>query len=72
MFVWIELAARPALIGFAGLLLAATAGAAPLEVYGRLPALEAVAISPDGSRLAYVRTEGDVRDVALAASRWAP
>jgi len=67
MSAWIEWAVRPAVIGFAGLLLAATAGAASLEVYGRLPALEAVAISPDGSRLAYVRTEGDVRVVAMVS-----
>jgi hypothetical protein len=27
----------------------------PLDVYGRLPSLEEVALSPDGSRLAFVR-----------------
>ena len=33
----------------------------PLSVYGRLPYLEDVALSPDGSRLAFVRTTEDVR-----------
>lgn len=35
--------------------------ATPLEVYGRLPTLEDVALSPDGSKLAFVRTVGDER-----------
>jgi dipeptidyl aminopeptidase/acylaminoacyl peptidase len=40
--------------------------AAPaLEVYGRLPNLESVALSPDGSRLAFVRTVDDLRVVAI-------
>jgi dipeptidyl aminopeptidase/acylaminoacyl peptidase len=33
----------------------------PLEAYGRLPALEEMQISPDGSHLAYVTTDGDQR-----------
>ena len=32
-----------------------------LAAYGRLPTLEDVAISPDGTRIAYVRTEGNAR-----------
>jgi dipeptidyl aminopeptidase/acylaminoacyl peptidase len=40
---------------------AMAAAAAPLEVYGRLPTLEEVVLSPDGSRVAFVRTEGDAR-----------
>lgn len=35
--------------------------AAPLEVYGRLPRFEHISLSPDGSRVAFVRTEGDER-----------
>jgi len=35
--------------------------AVPLEVYGRLPHLEDVALSPDGTRIAFVRTEGNTR-----------
>jgi dipeptidyl aminopeptidase/acylaminoacyl peptidase len=38
---------------------------APLETYGRLPNLEQVAISPDGSRLALVRTVADRRLLLL-------
>jgi hypothetical protein len=41
--------------------------AAPLEVYGRLPHLENVALSPDGTRVAFVRTEGDTRVVGVIA-----
>jgi dipeptidyl aminopeptidase/acylaminoacyl peptidase len=38
-----------------------TAQAASLEVYGRLPDIEEVAISPDGTRLAFVKTEAGNR-----------
>jgi dipeptidyl aminopeptidase/acylaminoacyl peptidase len=51
----------------AALLLAAAATAAPLDVYGRLPGLEEVALSPDGSRIAFVKTEGNTR-VVVAVS----
>ncbi len=56
-------------VSFLGLLsvLAAPSGrAVPLAVYGQLPNIENVAISPDGSRLAYVRTQGDMRVVFIA------
>jgi hypothetical protein len=39
--------------------------AAPLEVYGRLPGLEDVALSPDGSRLAFIRTSENNRLLAI-------
>ena len=40
--------------------------AAPsLETYGRLPNLEMVAISPDGSRLAFVHTSGEKRTLLV-------
>jgi pimeloyl-ACP methyl ester carboxylesterase len=39
--------------------------AAPLEVYGRLPRLENLALSPDGTRIAFVKTEGNDRVVAV-------
>jgi dipeptidyl aminopeptidase/acylaminoacyl peptidase len=42
-----------------------SAGAAPLETYGSLPTLENVQISPDGSKLAYLKTQGDQRFVAV-------
>jgi dipeptidyl aminopeptidase/acylaminoacyl peptidase len=46
---------------------AATLPAVPLEVYGRLPHMEEVALSPDGTRLAFVRTEGDTRLVSVVS-----
>ncbi len=42
---------------------AASARSAPLEVYGRLPRIEEVALSPDGSRIAFVKTEENNRVV---------
>ncbi|HEY2677391.1 MAG TPA: S9 family peptidase [Steroidobacteraceae bacterium] len=39
--------------------------ATPLEVFGRLPTLEHIAISPDGAKLAFVRTKGDERSLLI-------
>ncbi len=39
----------------------------PLETYGHLPSVENVAISPDGTRLAFVRTKGDDRVLAVVS-----
>jgi dipeptidyl aminopeptidase/acylaminoacyl peptidase len=57
-----------ALWATAGLALAQTpaappspAGPPPLEAYGRLPSLEEVQISPDGTHIAFVQTDGDTR-----------
>jgi len=47
--------------------LAPVAAAGSLEVYGRLPRLENVALSPDGSRIAFVKTEHDTRTAAIVA-----
>ena len=55
-----------ALLGFMGAVAAPSGWAVPLSVYGRLPNIENVAVSPDGSRLAYVRTQGDLRVVFIA------
>jgi hypothetical protein len=41
------------------------ATSASLEIYGRLPSLEEVAVSPDGARLAFVRTSGNARILAI-------
>ncbi len=57
------------LLALAGSLAPRSVGAAPLvplAVYGHLPSIEDVAISPDGSRLAYVRTRGDLRIIVVA------
>jgi len=50
-----------------GVVFSSSAQALPLEAYGRLPSLEGVALSRDGSRVAYVRTEGDSRIVVIAS-----
>jgi dipeptidyl aminopeptidase/acylaminoacyl peptidase len=44
-----------------------TSLAAPvsIDVFGRLPALEDMVLSPDGSRVAFVETSGDKRSVLL-------
>jgi dipeptidyl aminopeptidase/acylaminoacyl peptidase len=39
--------------------------ATPIEVYGRLPSLEDLALSPDGTKLAFVRTNEDSRTLRL-------
>jgi dipeptidyl aminopeptidase/acylaminoacyl peptidase len=39
----------------------------PLEAYGKLPTVENIALSPDGAHLAFVRTEGDQRFVAVVS-----
>ena len=54
------------LLGPMAVLAAPVGQAVPLTVYGQLPNIEDVAISPDGSRLAYVRTQGDMRVVFIA------
>jgi dipeptidyl aminopeptidase/acylaminoacyl peptidase len=43
------------------------ANAVPIAVYGGLPDVEDVALSPDGSRIAYVRTEKDTRLILVAS-----
>jgi dipeptidyl aminopeptidase/acylaminoacyl peptidase len=39
--------------------------AVPLQVYGQLPLLEDIALSPDGTQVAYVRTVGNTRVVSV-------
>ena len=58
-------AAAPAgLVGSRGAL---AADAVPLAAFGRHATLEDVVISPDGSKIAFVRTNGDSRTLAVAA-----
>jgi dipeptidyl aminopeptidase/acylaminoacyl peptidase len=52
---------RVAVVLFAVLLASGLVRAVPLEVYGRLPDLEDVAISPDGTRIALVQTMANQR-----------
>jgi dipeptidyl aminopeptidase/acylaminoacyl peptidase len=51
----------PAILG-----LAPPAGAAPLETYGRLPSLEDMTLSPSGKRIAFIRTDANLRRVIIA------
>ena len=41
--------------------------AAPVDVYGHLPSLEDLALSPDGSKVAFVETDGDDRKLYVTA-----
>jgi dipeptidyl aminopeptidase/acylaminoacyl peptidase len=50
------------LAGIAGVPLSA---ATSIDVFGRLPALEDMVLSPDGSRVAFVETSGDKRSVLV-------
>jgi dipeptidyl aminopeptidase/acylaminoacyl peptidase len=45
--------------------LAPGAAAAPLEAYGKLPFIEATALSPDGAMLAYAITDGEKRTIVI-------
>lgn len=58
-------AALTALLTLAALSRAPGIQAAPLAVYGHLPHLENLALSSDGSRIAFVKTEGNDRTVAV-------
>ena len=58
-------AAAPA--GLVGSRAALAADAVPLAAFGRHATLEDVVISPDGSKIAFVRTNGDSRTLAVAA-----
>lgn len=42
--------------------------AAPLEAYGKLPAIEEVQMSPSGSLIAYVVTNGEQRQILIQAT----
>jgi dienelactone hydrolase len=54
------------MIGVAALwALGAAAPAAPLEAYGRLPAIETMALAPDGRAFAYTVTDGEKRYVVI-------
>ncbi len=46
-------------------LLAVSAAAATVDAYGRLPSIEQAALSPDGSKIAFVRTTQDLRVLAV-------
>lgn len=54
-------------IGLTNATVPAPAASLPLEVYGRLPSLEDIALSPDGTRIAFVRTTQDARMIAVVS-----
>jgi len=53
------------LLALAAACLCAPVGAAPLEAYGGLPSIESVDISPDGSTLAMIASDGEQRSIAI-------
>jgi dienelactone hydrolase len=57
--------AAAACLCLVGSLPAAAANTVPLEAFGRLPSLEDVAISPDGTKIAFVRTKGEIRNLVV-------
>jgi dipeptidyl aminopeptidase/acylaminoacyl peptidase len=59
--------ASPALWLCALLGLPVSGYAVPLEVYGSLPSIEDLALSPDGTRLAFVRTKGEARSIVIVS-----
>jgi hypothetical protein len=58
-------AACTAAAAIAGWHPAVAADAVPLAAFGRLPTLEDVAISPDGTKIAFVRTSGESRNLVV-------
>ena len=61
------LAATMACLALAGAGLPLRAQATPIESYGRLPDLEDVGISPDGTQLAYAGVQGETRYITVVA-----
>ena len=61
------IAACTAVAAFAGWRPAIAADKVPLAVFGRHASLEDLEISPDGNKIAFVRTDGDSRILAVAA-----
>ena len=45
---------------------AVAADTVPLAAFGRLPSLEDVVISPDGTKIAFVKTNGEARNLVVA------
>lgn len=61
MFQGLAIAALIAYLSLVTVKGAAADAPTPLTVYGNLPTLEDLAISPDGTKLAYIRAVGDQR-----------
>ena len=54
-------------LGYALLFGHVARAAVPLEVYGRLPSLEDIALSPSGDRIAFVRTTENTRTITVGS-----
>lgn len=59
-------------LAFAGVCLSAPALAAPLAAYGGLPSIETMDISPDGSSLAVIVSDGEQRSLVIRPSAGGP
>jgi len=53
------------LAGIVAGLWASAAAAAPLELYGKLPTIETLALSPDGETIALIATDGETRSIIV-------
>jgi dipeptidyl aminopeptidase/acylaminoacyl peptidase len=62
---WMAIIACAAVTFLVGWRPAVAADAVPLAAFGHLPTLENVAISPDGTKLAFVRTSGESRKLVV-------
>ncbi|MEQ1731785.1 MAG: prolyl oligopeptidase family serine peptidase, partial [Vicinamibacterales bacterium] len=63
--LWLPSAVVTALQFLCAIAVPANAAGVPVDVFGRLPALEQLALSPDGKRIAFVRTIGDERQLVV-------
>lgn len=62
---WLTVVIRIGALSIAGACAWGADAGAPIEVYGHLPSLEDLALSPDGTKLVFVRTSGDERNIYI-------
>jgi dipeptidyl aminopeptidase/acylaminoacyl peptidase len=63
---WGDIVKRRIIIGVVmALACGRSAGAAPLEAYGKLPFVDMIALAPDGKQLAYAATDGEKRQIVI-------
>ncbi|HXI48908.1 MAG TPA: hypothetical protein VNH39_09995, partial [Steroidobacteraceae bacterium] len=62
----LSLASAAIAVAIAGAHAAGAGETSSLEAFGRLPTLENVVISPDGTKIAFVRTRSDSRNLVVA------
>ena len=49
---------------------AALGAPAPVEDYGKLPAVQSMELSPSGDRIAYIATQGEARKVVVSDTQF--